>query len=116
MSEREPTGWWQAPAPPAAHENGDDDFVLPPLRDYEPIQPERRGWREIARKIWAPIAAAGAFLVKFGAILFKLKIFTVGASLVLVAVGGYEAVFWILAATVFLAGLTVLFTREPATE
>jgi MFS family permease len=40
----------------------------------------------------------------------------VGASLVLVAVGAYEAVFWILAATVFLAGLAVLFTREPATE
>ncbi len=88
MSEREPTGWWQAPAPPAAHEDGDEDFVLPPLRDYEPIQPERRGWREILRKIWAPIAAVGAFVAKFGAVLFKLKVFTVAGSMI-VSVGAY---------------------------
>ena len=40
----------------------------------------------------------------------------VGASLMLVAVGGYELVFWTLAATVFVAGIAVLFAREPATE
>jgi len=39
----------------------------------------------------------------------------VGASLLLVAVGAYETVFSILAASVFLAGLAVLFTREPGT-
>src|SRR5712691_8224979 len=108
MSEREPTGWWQAPAPPAAHENGDEDFVLPPLRDYEPIQPERRGWREILRKIWAPIAAAGAFLVKFGAILFKLKIFTVGASMI-VSVGAYA----LLGGWWFGVGLVVVMKQMP---
>jgi MFS family permease len=39
----------------------------------------------------------------------------VGASLMLVAIGAYEAVFWVLAGAVFLAGLAVLFTREPRT-
>ena len=44
------------------------------LRDYEPVQP-RGGidWRGAARKVWAPIAAIGAFLAKFGAVLFKFK-------------------------------------------
>ena len=43
-----------------------------PYRDYEPIQPEP-GWRSTLRKAWAPIAAAGAALVKYGAVLFKAK-------------------------------------------
>jgi Zn-dependent protease len=60
---------------------------LGPYRDYEPIQPEP-GWRDVIRKIWAPVAAIGAFLVKFGAVLFKLKVFTVGASMI-VSVGAY---------------------------
>jgi Zn-dependent protease len=43
-------------------------------REYEPIQP-RGGfdWRAAARKAWAPIAALGAFLAKFGAVLLKFK-------------------------------------------
>jgi Zn-dependent protease len=43
-------------------------------REYEPIQP-RGGfdWRGMLRKLWAPIAAIGAFLVKFGAVIFKAK-------------------------------------------
>ena len=40
----------------------------------------------------------------------------VGASVMLLAVGGYEAVFWVMAVAVFVAGVAVLFTREPATE
>jgi MFS family permease len=40
----------------------------------------------------------------------------VGASLLLVALGAYELVFWVMAASVFFAGLAVLFAREPATE
>src|SRR5204862_786432 len=39
---------------------------------YNPIQPQR-SWRDVLRRIWAPIAAAGAALVKYGAILFKAK-------------------------------------------
>src|SRR5207248_5062107 len=41
---------------------------------YSPIRPQRT-WRDVLRKIWAPIAAAGAFLAKFGAVLFKAKFF-----------------------------------------
>lgn len=43
-----------------------------PERDYEPIQP-KSGLRDLLRKIWAPIAALGALLVKFGAVLLKGK-------------------------------------------
>jgi Zn-dependent protease len=58
-----------------------------PERDYEPIQP-RSGLRDLLKKIWAPVAAAGAFLIKFGAVIFKLKILTVAGSMI-VSVGAY---------------------------
>src|SRR5207244_4758016 len=32
-------------------------------------------WRGLARKIWAPLAAVGAFLAKFGGLIFKGKFF-----------------------------------------
>jgi hypothetical protein len=41
-------------------------------RQYEPIQPRGTKYRGILSRIWAPVAAIGAFLAKFGAILFKL--------------------------------------------
>ena len=44
----------------------------PELRDYKPIQPEPT-WKSLARKLWAPIVAIGAFLAKFGAVLLKFK-------------------------------------------
>jgi Zn-dependent protease len=43
-----------------------------PYRDYEPIQPEP-GWKSTLRKVWAPLAAGGAALAKYGAVLFKAK-------------------------------------------
>jgi Zn-dependent protease len=42
-------------------------------REYEPIQPRGTDWRGIFRKLWAPIAAIGAFLAKFGVVLLKFK-------------------------------------------
>src|SRR5919202_5042605 len=45
----------------------------PPRRDYEPIQPRGTDWRGLLRKLWAPLAALGAFLAKFGAVLLKFK-------------------------------------------
>jgi Zn-dependent protease len=42
-------------------------------RQYEPIQPRGTDWRGLFRKLWAPIAAVGAFLAKFGAVLLKFK-------------------------------------------
>lgn len=59
-----------------------------PLREYEPVQPRGTDWRRIGRRIWAPIAAVGAFLAKFGAILLKLKFLTAAGSM-LVSVGAY---------------------------
>jgi Zn-dependent protease len=44
-----------------------------PFRGYEPIQP--RGWdgRVFLRRLWATLAAIGAFLAKFGVVLLKFK-------------------------------------------
>jgi Zn-dependent protease len=44
----------------------------PDYRDYEPIHPEP-GWKSLARKLWAPLVALGAFLAKFGVVLLKFK-------------------------------------------
>ena len=86
MSEPE-RRWTELPAPPTNGSNGDEQYYWEPTRDYEPIQPES-GLRAMLRKIWAPIAAAAALLVKFGAVIFKLKIFTVAGSMI-VSVGAY---------------------------
>ena len=43
-------------------------------RQYDPIQPRGTDWRGIFRKLWAPIAAIGAFLAKFGVVLLKFKV------------------------------------------
>jgi Zn-dependent protease len=45
----------------------------PEFRDYEPIQPQGTDWRELGRKIWAPFAAIGAFIAKFGVGILKYK-------------------------------------------
>jgi Zn-dependent protease len=42
-------------------------------REYEPVQPRGTDWRGLFKKLWAPIAAIGAFLAKFGAVLLKAK-------------------------------------------
>src|SRR5436190_19609137 len=61
-------------------------------RGYEPSQP-RGGWdwRARLRKIWAPIAAIGAFLAKFGVALLKFKfLFSMFVSAALyVWIGGW---------------------------
>jgi Zn-dependent protease len=61
-----------------------------PQRDYEPIQP-KSGLRDLLKKIWAPLAAVGALLVKFGAVLFKAKfLFSIFVSAaVYVWIGGW---------------------------
>jgi Zn-dependent protease len=61
--------------------------VEPPevYRDYEPIQP-RSGFRDVLRKIWAPIAALIGIAVKFSFVLLKF-------AALFVAVGGY-ALLW----------------------
>ena len=60
-------------------------------REYEPIQPRGTDWRGLFRKLWAPIAAVGAFLAKFGAVLLKFKfLFSMfGSAAVYVWIGGW---------------------------
>jgi Zn-dependent protease len=61
------------------------------LRGYEPIQPTSR-WRELAKKLWAPIAAIAFLVWKLKAVAlaaFKFKIFTTSASM-LVSVAAYS--------------------------
>jgi Zn-dependent protease len=43
------------------------------FRDYDPIQPRGTDWREVGRRIWAPFAAIGAFIAKFGIGILKYK-------------------------------------------
>jgi Zn-dependent protease len=62
-------------------------YEAPEDYQYNPARPQQ-GLRDILRRIWAPIAAVGAFVVKFGAVLFKLKVITVAGSMI-VSVGAY---------------------------
>jgi len=78
--------WFRAPA----NQYTEVKKLEPDYRDYEPIHPEP-GWKSLARKLWAPLAALGALLVKFKFLIFavaKFKLFTVAASLI-VSVGAY---------------------------
>jgi Zn-dependent protease len=74
-----------APEPPVSE---------PPLPQYDEagyrvlapeLQPARRS---LGRRILGGLAAAGAFLAKFGAVLYKLKIVTVAGSMI-VSIGAY---------------------------
>jgi len=66
-----------------------------PLREYEvvpyhepaPIK-EHRPLRDFGRRVWAMLVAAGTMLLKFGAILYKLKVVTVAGSMI-VSIGAY---------------------------
>src|SRR6266508_1342821 len=56
-------------------------------RGYEPMRP---GWdvRNFLRRLSAPILAFGFLILKYGALLFKLKVFTAAASM-LVSIAAY---------------------------
>jgi Zn-dependent protease len=61
-----------------------------PQRDYEPIHPEP-GWKELGKKLLAPLAALAALLAKFKTIalaLFKFKIFATSGTM-LVSIAAY---------------------------
>lgn len=58
-----------------------------PYRDPAPARP-KRGLRVLGRRVWALLVAVGTFLLKFGAVLYKLKVVAVAGSMVL-SVGAY---------------------------
>lgn len=81
-----------------------------PVREYEPIHPESR-WRDLSRRLWAPIAALGYLLFKFKTALlaiFKFKIFTTSASM-LVSLGAYA---WLWGWKFALGFILLLFVHE----
>jgi Zn-dependent protease len=78
----EPNEWSVRTAEPPP-DRLDDEYDLASLRGYEPIHPEP-GWRQLLRRLWAPIAAVGFVLWKFKAValaVFKFKLFTVAGSM-----------------------------------
>jgi Zn-dependent protease len=89
MSDREQQEWWSVPAPPE-HQNGDASHDLLNVPPYVPAR-EHRPFRDLLRRIWAPIAAFGAALVKYGALLFKAKfLFSIFVSAaVYIWIGGW---------------------------
>lgn len=81
-----------------------------PERDYEPIHPQSR-WRELGKKLWAPIAGLGYLVFKFKAALlaiFKFKIFATSASM-LVSVAAYA---WIWGWRFAVGFVLLLFVHE----
>jgi Zn-dependent protease len=70
--------------PPVYTESG--YRVLAP--EPAPAPPAASPLRRLGRRIWGSLVAVGAFLAKFGAIVYKLKIVTVAGSMI-VSVGAY---------------------------
>lgn len=93
-----------APAPrtlpdPASTAEGD--------RGYEPVHPGS-SLKDLARKIFAPVLAIGFLIVKYGAILFKLKVFTTAASM-LVSIAAYA---WIWGLPFAIGFVVLIFVHE----
>ena len=63
------------------------EYEVLPYRDPAPIR-EHRPLRDFGRRVWGMVVAAGAFLLKFGAILYKLKFVTIAGSMI-VSIGAY---------------------------
>ena len=98
------------PTPPADH----GPFAPPPVPDYALPPPQPQQDRPLAaptpwlKRVTAPIAAVSFALVKWGAIIFKLKVFTTAASM-LVSIAAYAWI-WVLP---FAIGFVVLiFVHE----
>ena len=95
QSERPPESYEPPGYEPTAYEPRDDGYGFEePVRDYEPVHPEP-AWRSLGRKLVAPFAFVALLLWKFKFIfvaIFKLKLFTVAASMV-VSIGAY-ALLW----------------------
>jgi len=94
----------QAPEPPtlpdpAPTEHGE--------RGYEPVQPGT-GLRELVHKFLAPILAVGFVVLKWGAVLLKLKVFTTAASM-LVSIAAYA---WIWGLPFAVGFVALIFVHE----
>jgi Zn-dependent protease len=72
---------WVAPEPPLR------EYDVAPYHDPVPVK-RHRPLRDLGRRIWALLVTACTFLLKFGTILYKLKVVTVAGSMI-VSVGAY---------------------------
>src|SRR5262245_44988187 len=97
----EPVEAPDAPTFPTAEPSYDGE------RGYEPIRP-RSGFRDLLRKITAPIVGLGLLLVKFGGLLLKLKVVTTGASM-LVSIAAYT---WIWGLPFAIGFVFLIFVHE----
>jgi Zn-dependent protease len=89
---------------------GYDYYEPEPVRDYEPIHPQSR-WRELGKKLWAPLAAVGYLLFKFKAALFavfKLKVFATSGTM-LVSIAAYA---WIWGLPFAIGFVVLIFIHE----
>ena len=97
----EPVDAPDAPTFPSAEPSYDGE------RGYEPIRP-RSGFRELLRKITAPIVGLGFLILKFGGLLLKLKVVTTGASM-LVSIAAYT---WIWGLPFAIGFVVLIFVHE----
>jgi Zn-dependent protease len=97
----EPVDAPDAPTFPSAEPSSDGE------RGYEPIRP-RSGFRELLRKIAAPIVGLGFLILKFGGLLLKLKVVTTGASM-LVSIAAYT---WIWGLPFAIGFVVLIFVHE----
>jgi Zn-dependent protease len=76
-------------------------------RGYEPVHP---GWglRDLVRKLFAPIAALGFLIVKYGGLLLKFKVVTTAASM-LVSIAAYA---WIWGLPFAVGFVVLIFVHE----
>jgi Zn-dependent protease len=76
-------------------------------RGYEPLHP-RWGFRALVRKFVAPVLALGFLIVKYGAIVLKLKVFATAASM-LVSIAAYA---WIWGLPFAVGFVILIFVHE----
>jgi Zn-dependent protease len=76
-------------------------------RGYEPVHP-RWGLGEAIRKLFAPILAVGFLVIKYGALIFKLKVVTTAASM-LVSIAAYA---WIWGLPFAIGFVVLIFVHE----
>ena len=94
----------QAPEPPTLPDPAPTE---PGERGYEPVHPGM-GLRDLVRKFLAPILAVGFLVLKYGAVLLKLKVFTTAASM-LVSIAAYA---WIWGLPFAVGFVALIFVHE----
>jgi Zn-dependent protease len=76
-------------------------------RGYRPVHPSS-GLRDLVKKFFAPVLAIGFLVLKYGALVFKLKVFTTAASM-LVSIAAYA---WIWGLPFAVGFVVLIFIHE----